>query len=146
MPRKRINKIVNSPPFFTLFKPAGIGRKYSNQTRLTLEEYEAFRLADYLGLSHDEAAEEMEISRPTFSRLIEIARKKIAELIIKGNVLIIEGGQVHFRNNIIKCLECEHMFKIGIDQKVTECPNCNSKNILNLAGGFGHGDCCVINI
>ena len=41
-----------------------------------------FLLADYAGLTHEEAAEEMQISRSTFSRLIEQSRKKIADFII----------------------------------------------------------------
>ena len=59
---------------------------------------------EYIDVSKDpEAAEEMEISRPVFSRLIEQARKKIAQLIINGHLLSIEGGNIHFRKNIIKC-------------------------------------------
>jgi predicted DNA-binding protein (UPF0251 family) len=144
MPRPKKDRIVQTPPFFTVFKPAGIESKLLKQTNLTLDEYEAFRLADYIGLSHNEAAEEMEISRSTFTRLIEKARKKISNFIIQGNLLTIEGGNIHFRKNLIKCLSCGHMFKIEMDASLTECPQCNSKELLNLAGGFGHGKCCVV--
>jgi predicted Zn-ribbon and HTH transcriptional regulator len=94
-------------------------------------------------LSHAEASDEMEISRSTFTRLIEKARKKIADLIIHGKVLTIDGGNIHFRNNIIRCYDCGHMFNINIKTSFTECPVCFSKNIINLAGGFGHGKCCT---
>ncbi|MCD4683670.1 MAG: DUF134 domain-containing protein [Bacteroidales bacterium] len=143
MPRPKNERIVQTPPIFTEFKPLGISARLLNKTSLSLDEYEAFRLADNVGLSHAEAAEEMEISRSTFSRLIEQARKKVANLIINGSLLQIEGGNVHFRKNIIKCLSCGYMFDMNIDSSFTECPECRSANLLNLAGGFGHGICCT---
>ena len=142
MPRPQDNRIVHEPPLFTEFKPIGIKGQDIEQILLTLDEFEAFRLADYNGLSHAEAAEEMEISRSTFTRLIEKARKKIAGLIIQGKMLSINGGSIHFRNNIIRCQSCGHMFKINIDSTIMKCPVCHSKNLINLAGGFGHGKCC----
>jgi len=145
MPRPEKNRIVYKPPLFSEFKPIGIAGNSLIQVLLSLDEYEAFRLSDYEGLSQAEAAEEMEISRPTFTRLIEKARKKIADFIVQGKVLTIEGGNIHFRRNIIRCLDCEHMFQINMNESITECPDCGSKNLINLAGGFGHGQCCVIN-
>jgi predicted DNA-binding protein (UPF0251 family) len=134
--------MVLEPPLFSAFKPLGITGKDLEQIQLALDEFEAFRLADYNGLSHAEAADEMGISRSTFSRLIEKARKKIADFIIQGKLLTIEGGSVHFRNNIIRCQSCGHMFKINISNTISECPTCHSKHLNNLAGGFGHGKCC----
>jgi len=142
MPRPKNNRIVHEPPVFTDFKPIGVKGVALEQVLLSLDEFEAFRLADHLGLSHEEAAGEMEISRPTFTRLIEKARKKIAEFVIEGKMLSIDGGNIHFRNNIIKCQSCGHMFKTKFNDTITECPACHSENLLNLAGGFGHGKCC----
>ena len=67
---------------------------------------------------------------------------KIADFLIQGKILTIEGGSVHFRNNIIKCQSCGHLFKTNIDSTISECPACHSGNLMNLAGGFGHGKCC----
>ena len=145
MPRPQDNRIVLEPPLFTEFKPMGLKGQDLEQIQLTLDEFEAFRLADYIGLSHAEAAVEMGISRPTFSRLIEKARKKIADFMILGKLLTIEGGSIHFRNNIIRCLSCGHMFKTNIGNTISECPACFSKQLFNLAGGFGHGKCCFYN-
>jgi len=142
MPRPQDNRIVHEPPLFSEFKPMGVRGRNLEQIQLTLDEFEALRLADYMGLMHAEAADEMEISRSTFTRLIEKARKKIADFLIQGKLLTIEGGSIHFRNNIIHCQDCGHMFKINIDKAITECPACHSNNLLNLAGGFGHGKCC----
>ena len=142
MPRPKNNRIVHEPPIFTDFKPIGVKGVSLVQICLSLDEFEAFRLADHVGLSHEEAAGEMEISRPTFTRLIEKARNKIADFIISGKLLNIDGGNIHFRNNIIKCQSCGHMFRIKFGDEIKECPSCNSTSILNLAGGFGHGKCC----
>ena len=144
MPRPKNKRIVYEPPLFTEFKPIGVAGRSLEQVSLSLDEFEAIRLADYIGLSHEEASEEMEISRSTFTRLIEKARKKIADFVMNGKLLTIEGGNVHFRNNIIRCLDCGHMFKTKIRISIIECPSCKSNNLLNLAGGFGHGKCCIV--
>lgn len=142
MARPQNHRIVHEPPLFTEFKPMGVSARELEEVQITLDELEAFRLADHLRLSHAEAAEEMEISRSVFTRLIEKARGKIANLIIEGRLLTIEGGNIHFRYNIIKCHGCGHMFRTGFDEKIDECPVCHSGSLLNLAGGFGHGRCC----
>ena len=143
MPRPQYNRIVQEPPLFSGFKPIGLRGQDLKQIVLTLDEFEAFRLADQLGFSHAMAAEEMKISRSTFSRLIEKSRKKIADFIIHGRLLTIEGGSVHFRVNIIQCQECNQLSKMNFEQEITECPVCHSDKIIDLAGNFGHGKCCV---
>ena len=143
MPRPKNNRLVHEPPLFVEFKPVGIKGLSLEQIELSLDEFEALRLADHIGHSHADAAVEMEISRPTFSRLIEKARKKIAEFIINGRMLVIDGGEIHFKNNIIRCQSCGHLFRTKFNQSIKECPACHSNNLLNLAGGFGHGKCCT---
>ena len=61
---------------------------------MTLDEFEAVRLADLEGLYQEQAAEEMGVSRPTFSRIVESAHKKIADALVHGKVIRIEGGTV----------------------------------------------------
>lgn len=68
----------------------------------------------------------------------------MADFLMNGKILSIEGGNVHFRNNIIQCLDCGHMFKTKIGMPIMECPSCKSNNLLNVAGGFGHGKCCIV--
>lgn len=145
MPRSKKQKMVHGPPLFTAYKPMGIMKSHLKRLPLALDEYEAIRLSDYMGMNHAEAALEMEISRSTFSRLIEKARKKVALFLIEGKELYIEGGNIHFRGNVIRCQNCGHMFNINIETSMSKCPQCNSGNLLNLAGGFGHGNCCVYN-
>ena len=145
MGRPKSSRIVQTPPLFSEFKPVAVKRSELQVANLSLDEYEAIRLADHVGLSHLEASEEMNISRSTFSRLIENARKTMAEFIIQGRVLKIEGGNIHFDNNILKCHSCGHMIKTSISEHVAECPVCKSTDLFNMAGNFGHGKCCVVN-
>jgi len=142
MPRPKKDRIVHRPPLFTSFKPIGIVGRTLEAITLSLDEFEAIRLADYMGMEHSEAAEEMEISRSTFTRLIEKARNKISHFLIEGKGLFIEGGNVHFRGNVIRCQECGHMFNTSFEQELSKCPCCGSDKLLDLAGGFGHGRCC----
>ena len=142
MSRPKKERKVHKPPIYSRFKPSGIPAKGLKEIILTLDEYEAIRLADFMGMLQEEAAAEMEISRPTFTRLIESARKKVADFLINGKILSLQGGNIHFRNNIILCESCNSMFHTGISQTLDKCPNCNSDKLINLAGGFGHGRCC----
>ncbi len=142
MTRPKKERLVKVPPVFSSFKPAGVRQVDLKFTELSLDEYEAIRLTDYLGLDHTEAAEEMEISRSTFSRLIEKARKKMASFLIEGTALNIQGGKIHFRSNLIQCKDCGFVFDADFNHKIYNCPNCNSSNLKDLAGSFGHGRCC----
>jgi len=63
---------------------------------LTLDELEAIRLADLEGLAQAEAARRMNVSRPTFGRIIEQARRKVAEGLVHGRGIGFEGGVVRF--------------------------------------------------
>lgn len=143
MSRPENNRIVYKPPVFSEFKPTFVQGRKLNNLYLTIDEFEAIRLADYAGLSHLEAAKEMFISRPTFSRLILKARKKMADFIVLGKKLTIEGGNIHFTNNIVQCDNCGFSIVSEIGDLPEFCPECNSQQLRNLAGGFGHGNCCI---
>lgn len=143
MPRPQFNRTVHEPPIFSQFTPMGVKGQEVKEIMLTLDEFEAFRLADQLAYTHALAADEMNISRSTFSRLIEKARKKVADFIIQGGILTIGGGSVHFRMNILECRDCGLMFKAKLDDEISDCPECQSEEILNMAGSFGHGKCCT---
>ncbi|MEA2041545.1 MAG: DUF134 domain-containing protein [Bacteroidota bacterium] len=143
MPRPQNNKNVCSPPQVSRFKPVGTATRHLQKISLSIDEYEAIRLADHLGYSHLEAANSMRVSRPTFSRLIQRARKKTADFFINGKALIVEGGNIRFNNNIFQCRQCNYIWKIDIKEQHTKCPNCNSVDIINRAEKFGHGIYCA---
>jgi predicted DNA-binding protein (UPF0251 family) len=77
-----------------VFKPAGIPRVELEEVLMTLDEFEAMRLADLEGHYQEQAAELMGVSRATFSRIVETARRKVADVLVHGKALRIEGGQV----------------------------------------------------
>jgi len=143
LPRRKKRRIVANPPIYNDFKPAGIRARRLERIMLTLDEYEAIRLADSVGMSHAAAAEEMEISRSTFTRLIERARRKVADFLTSGKLLSISGGRVHFRRNIIRCGDCGMVFGTELASSLSRCRSCGSGNLEDLAVGFGHGRCCI---
>lgn len=86
---------VAGNPVASIFKPAGIPARMLDQVVLTLDEFEALRLADLEGLYQDDAAGRMQISRPTFGRILECAHRKVAQALVGGKALRIEGGSVY---------------------------------------------------
>ncbi len=94
MPRPACLRHVTCRPAAPLFKPAGVPAVFLEEVVLTLDELEALRLADLEGLHHDEAGLRMGVSRPTFGRVVEAARRKVADALTRGKALRIEGGPV----------------------------------------------------
>jgi predicted DNA-binding protein (UPF0251 family)/predicted Fe-Mo cluster-binding NifX family protein len=75
-------------------KPAGIPARELQEVRLGFDEAEALRLADLEGLYQEAAARSMGVSRQTFGRIIEMARRKTADAILNGKALRIDGGEI----------------------------------------------------
>ncbi|MGD9898544.1 MAG: DUF134 domain-containing protein [Calditrichaceae bacterium] len=123
---------VHLPPKYQYFKPAGIPRKMLKSMILTLDEFEAIRLADYLGKEHRDAAQRMNISRPTFTRLIAKARQKVSKAIIDGMELVIEGGNIDFAQSLHRCDECGEELILARSQSLQNCPECGSQDIKSL--------------
>jgi len=94
MPRPKCRRNICGIPDKNYFKPRGIPTVDLEEIVLNLDEFEAIRLADYEQLYQEEAADKMNISRPTFGRIIEAAHKKIADVLMNGKALKIEGGEV----------------------------------------------------
>lgn len=92
MPRPRLFRRVGFQPSVTYFKPAGVPLAGLADIVLTVDEFEAIRLKDYEGMEQSEAAKKMNISQPTFHRLVLSARKKVSEALVNGKAIRIEGG------------------------------------------------------
>jgi len=89
--RPKKYRIVHEDPKITQFSPRGRpGRP--DEVNLTMDEYEAIRLTDYMGFDQKEAAKSMRISQQTFSRVLNKARKNIANALIRGTSIKIQGG------------------------------------------------------
>ena len=92
MPRPCHCRRVAALPKMTYFKPRGVPMSELAECRLSVDGLEALRLADYQDLNMDEAAARMGVSRHTFGRLLRKARRCVAEALIEGHALRIEGG------------------------------------------------------
>ena len=103
---------------------------------LKLEELEAIRLKDLEGLEQTECAEKMQVSRPTFQRILLSAREKIADSLINGKTIHIEGG--NFTRNIcpVQCLDCGKEWMESYENLESikngkySCPECGSKRVV----------------
>ena len=94
MPRPHHCRRIQAQPHVAVFEPAGVPSHALETVTMTLDEFEAVRLADREGLYQAQAAEQMGVSRPTFGRIIASARRKIADMLVHGHALAIEGGPV----------------------------------------------------
>jgi len=94
MPRPINERRLGAPIPPHVMKPAGIPARELQEVRLGFDEAEALRLADLEGLYQEAAARSMGVSRQTFGRIIEIARRKTADAILNGKALRIDGGEI----------------------------------------------------
>ncbi|OGC36305.1 hypothetical protein A2311_01420 [candidate division WOR-1 bacterium RIFOXYB2_FULL_48_7] len=74
------------------FKPQCLATSRLKSVQITLDEFEAVRLADLLGLQQVEAAKQMKVSRPTFSRILSSAHAKVADGLVNLKEILIAGG------------------------------------------------------
>ncbi len=90
MPRPKRPRFIESHPDVQGFTPDGIA--HTGDTILSMEEFEAIRLSDYLGLDQSKAAEQMNISRQTFGRILKQARFTLSQALVTGKRLRVTGG------------------------------------------------------
>ncbi len=109
MARPKQNRKIVSPPIMQGFKPFGIPRSELDELVLQYDEYESLRLLDYEGLTQEEAAERMSVSRPTLTRIYNLARKTIAKAFVEGKMIVIKGGNVDFGKEWYRCGKCHQL-------------------------------------
>ncbi|MFN4216090.1 MAG: DUF134 domain-containing protein [Brevinematales bacterium] len=95
MPRPKKCRHIHCKPCISGFKPIGRPSHTLEKIILKIDEFEAIRLADLEDLYHEEAARQMGISRPTFGNILTRAHQKIADAIINGKLLVIEGHETN---------------------------------------------------
>jgi len=152
MARPRNCRRVGFMPDSNYFKPRGIPLSMLEEVILTVDEFEAVRLADLENLYQEQAAEKMNVSRQTFGRIIDSAHKKVAEALAMGKALKIEGGEFEIAAmRKFKCYGCQHSWELPYGTgKPENCPSCKSGNIhraqedRGCARGVGRGQrsCC----
>jgi uncharacterized protein len=129
MPRRRRLRKVVAPPAFKGFKPYGNARRHKEYVELLYEEYEAIKLADYDLMNHQEACRLMGVSRPTFARIYESARRKIAKALTETREIRAVYGNAWLDKNWFVCNQCHARFTIPGNRNRRECPICKSDNI-----------------
>jgi len=137
MPRPRHCRRVAEEPRRNRFKPAGIPVRTLEEVIMSIDEFEAIRLADLEGLYQEEASAKMNISRQTFGRILESARRKLADTIINGKALLIEGGEIVMSNmRKFRCFNCKYKWEepYGTGRPQT-CPECGSRNLKRIDSG-----------
>lgn len=145
MPKPKKERFVRFPPPVSLFRPIGIPSSQLCDVVLFLDEYEALRLVDHEGMDQAMAAEELGVSRATCARILESAHGKIADAIVSGCAIRIEGGNFRLGRNRYRCLSCGNVWESGFEAERPECPECANPNVVDLAarvgrgGGGGHG-------
>ena len=128
-------------PEITYFKPIGASPKVSQEVCLSVEEAEAIRLNDLEGIQQEECARRMNISRPTFHRVLGSARNKLADALLNGKAIRIQGGNFEMEMRRFHCInghEWDVPFETMISAPPQSCPTCNTLDILpHQPLGFG---------
>jgi len=106
MPRPRKWRKVCCLPESNRFGPLNALLNQEHFVIMTVEEYEAIRLIDLEGFTQEECADQMHIARTTVQRIYNDARKKLAESLVKGKVLRIEGGDYKLCDGLEKTCGC----------------------------------------
>jgi predicted DNA-binding protein (UPF0251 family) len=126
-------RCVAQLPNVGFFKPAGIPASALQAVRVSLEELESIRLKDLEGLEQEECAQQMRISRPTFHRILESGRKKLADALINGKAIQIEGGNFELAQRLFRCGDDGHEWNVPFETMAERlplsCPKCLSANI-----------------
>jgi uncharacterized protein len=122
MARPTNSRKINTPPKMIGFKPYGLPKIKQESIILNYDEFEGFKYIDYNNLQQDVAAERMGISRPTFTRLYNNALKKIAIAFVEGKSIEIQGGNVYFENDWLRCKKCFKL--INGKENHIRCVNC----------------------
>jgi uncharacterized protein len=122
MARPQKSRKICNPPKMKGFKPFGIPACKADPVVLKLEEYESIKLVNYDRLAQDQAAINMNISRPTFTRIYNRALKQIAKSFVEGKAIVIEGGNYELEKEWYRCKKCFKLIQ-GMENHV-KCEDC----------------------
>ena len=132
-PQKR--RIVAYNPDISYFKPRGIPLIDLEEVQITIDEYEALRLSDLMDMPYEEAANKMKVSRATFGRIVRRARKTVADALINGKAIIIQGGSYRIvdKSRIFVCNNCNKKWKEPRGTgRPKNCALCNQKDFYRI--------------
>ncbi len=129
MVRPQKNRRVAFNPEISYFKPRGIPMFDLEEVRLTVDQREAIRLSDLLGLSHEDAGRRMGVSRATFGRIVQRARQAVADALINGKAINVEGGSYNIISStrLFYCNSCNQEWEEPLGTGRPKCcPSCKT--------------------
>ena len=132
MGRQPIWRRVGFIPLTTYFQPFGVPAARRQEVCLSVEEAEAIRLKDLERLEQQECADKMNISRTTFSRVLRSSRQKVADALLNGKAIRLEGGNYEMALRPFRCVnghKWDVPFSVMIDTPPRACPQCNTEAI-----------------
>jgi predicted DNA-binding protein (UPF0251 family) len=135
MGRQPLWRRVGFIPQVTHFKPAGVPSAQSQEIYLAVEEAEALRLKDLEGLQQEACAQRMSVSRTTFARVLTSARQKMADALLNGKAIKIEGGNFEMAARRFMCVnghEWDVPFETLINTSTQSCPTCKTLTIMPI--------------
>lgn len=133
MARPEKNRKICRPPLMKGFKPFGIPLCKIEKIKLTFEEYESIRLVTYNKLPQKKAAEQMNVSRPTLTRIYNKALKNIATAFIEGKAIEFEGGNYELDKDWYRCKKCHNLIENSRNNiKCETCTDYNKDELINL--------------
>ncbi len=145
MSRPKNYRHVSALPKYKVFKRPKIPLNQHEKEYVTVEEFEALRLIKYetkldgKRLTQTECADRMNVSQPTFSRILDSALVKITRALVEGKALIIKGGKFGVVKPALKeafhgygCLQCDNEWKVEKKQHSKQCPECDTSQIYTL--------------
>ena len=131
------DRLVTYHPNICYFKPRGIPMVDLEETQLAIDELEALRLADLVGLSHEAAGKKMGVSRATFGRIVQKARQRVADALISGKAIRIEGGNYRIisEKRIFTCESCQYYWEVPKGTgRPDACPVCQHDQLHRISG------------
>lgn len=124
-PRPKRKRKVWRLPFGKGFGPLDVKQEGRERISLHFEEYEAIRMVDYLDMSHEHAASLMNVSRPTFTRIYDKARKKVGQCLVENSVLEFSGGDIELDERWAHCSSCKNYYDHSLHNAEKEaCSDC----------------------
>ncbi len=141
---------IDNIPTIPYFVPSDEDISEVPKNIILLEELEAIRLKDLERLEQEECAERMQVSRPTFQRILLAAREKVADSLINGKVIHIDGG--NYTRNIcpVRCMDCGKEWMESYENLEVikngeyTCPDCGSTKVIceqNCKGMYCRKNC-----
>jgi len=130
--RPQKNRIVACDPGASYSEPRGVPLLEMEEVRLTIDQMEAIRLADLEGLSQEEAGGKMGVSRATFGRIVQRARRTVAEALVHGKAILLEGGNYKIGNGKrqFSCMACNFIWEAACGTgRPDRCPSCGHQDV-----------------